>query len=152
MHFITGLAIVDPNFPLYLWCRLLPLASLMLNLLRPSRINPKLSVYKILEGVLDYNRHSISPPGCKVLIHEATTKRKTWNPHGELSWYLWHAPDHYRYYKLYVSKTRSEQITTTVKFYPHKAQILELSKTEEISIAAARLTNTLKMLPLCNTK
>ena len=143
-HFITGLASVDPDFPLHLWCRLLPLASLTLNLLRPSRINPKLSAYEILEGVFDYNRHPIAPPGCKALIHEATTKRKTWDPHGELGWYLGHAPDHYRCHKLYVPKTRSERIATTIKFYPHKAQVPELSKTEEISMAAARLTDALK--------
>ena len=75
-HFITGLATVDPDFPLHLWCRLLPLASLTLNLLRPSRINPKLSAYEILEGVFDYNKHPLAPPGCKALIHEAPTKRK----------------------------------------------------------------------------
>lgn len=34
-HFITGLDTVDLNFPLYLWCRLLPLATTTLNLLRP---------------------------------------------------------------------------------------------------------------------
>ena len=44
-HFIAGLASIDPNFPLSNWCRLLPQAELTLNLLRPSRLNPKLSAY-----------------------------------------------------------------------------------------------------------
>ena len=34
-HFVAGLATVHPSFPLHLWCRLLPLATTTLNLLRP---------------------------------------------------------------------------------------------------------------------
>ena len=44
-HFIAALACTDPNFPMSNWCRLLPRAELTLNLLRPSRLNPKLSAY-----------------------------------------------------------------------------------------------------------
>ena len=44
-HFIAGLCSVDKDLPLHLWDRLLPQAELMLNLLRGSRINPKLSAW-----------------------------------------------------------------------------------------------------------
>ena len=37
---IAGLSSCDPSFPLHLWDRLVPQATLTLNLLRPSRINP----------------------------------------------------------------------------------------------------------------
>jgi hypothetical protein len=40
-HFITGLCSVDPNFPLKLWGKLLPQATITINLLRKSRINPR---------------------------------------------------------------------------------------------------------------
>ena len=46
-HFISGLATVHPSFPLHLWCRLIPFAVTTLNLMRLSRINPKLSAYEI---------------------------------------------------------------------------------------------------------
>ena len=39
-HFITGITSVDQKMPLYLWCRLLPLAFMTLNILRQSRIHP----------------------------------------------------------------------------------------------------------------
>ena len=55
-----------------------------------------------------------------------------------------HAPDYYRCNKLHIPKTRSEQIATTIKFYFRKTRILELSKTEEIFRAAARLIDALK--------
>ena len=42
-HFIATLSNTDPLFPLHLWCRLIDQATTTLNLLRPSRINPRLS-------------------------------------------------------------------------------------------------------------
>ena len=81
-HFVSGLATVNPSFPLHLWCRIVPLATTTLNLLRPARINPRLSAYEFLNGVFDYNKTPLAPPGTKVLVHDAPSNRKTWAPHG----------------------------------------------------------------------
>jgi hypothetical protein len=43
-HFIAGLCSVDLKFPLKLWDKLLPQATITLNLLRKSRINPRMYV------------------------------------------------------------------------------------------------------------
>ena len=42
-HLIAGLSSTDASFPMHLWCRLIPLATTTLNLLRPSRLHPQLS-------------------------------------------------------------------------------------------------------------
>ena len=42
-HFISILCGTDPDFPIYLWDRLLPQTLLTLNLMRASRINPSIS-------------------------------------------------------------------------------------------------------------
>jgi hypothetical protein len=42
-HFVAGLASLDPTFPMHLWCRLIEQCTQTLNLMRPSRINPRLS-------------------------------------------------------------------------------------------------------------
>ena len=44
-QFIAGLASMDPDFQMYLWCQLMPQAETTLNLMRESRINPRLSEY-----------------------------------------------------------------------------------------------------------
>ena len=44
-HFIAGLCTTAADFPLTLWDQLLPQAFLTLNLLRTSRINPRLSAW-----------------------------------------------------------------------------------------------------------
>jgi hypothetical protein len=44
-HFIAGLCSVDLTFTLKLWDKLLPQATITLNLLQKSRINPRMSAY-----------------------------------------------------------------------------------------------------------
>jgi len=69
-HFVAGLAGLDPNFPMHLWCRLCEQCTQTLNLMRASRINPRLSAEAQLNGAFDYNKTPLAPPGTKVLIHE----------------------------------------------------------------------------------
>ena len=87
-HFIAGLASTDPNFPLSNWCRLIPQAELTLNVLRPSRLNPKLSAYAQLEVAFDFTRTPLAPPGTRAIVHEKPTQRRTWAPHGVDGWYI----------------------------------------------------------------
>jgi hypothetical protein len=95
-HFIAGLSSLDPSFPMHLWCRLISQATTTLNLLRPSRINPRLSAEAQLNGAFDCNRSLLAPPGTRVLVHETPANRRTWAPHGVDGWYLGAAPEHYR--------------------------------------------------------
>jgi hypothetical protein len=52
-HFVSGLAWVDPDFPLHLWDRLLPQAEMTLNLLCKSRQHPHLSAAEHYHGMVD---------------------------------------------------------------------------------------------------
>jgi hypothetical protein len=54
-HFIAGRVSLDPAFPMHLWCRLIPQCTQTLNLMRQSRINPRLSAEAQLNGAFDYN-------------------------------------------------------------------------------------------------
>jgi hypothetical protein len=82
-HIIAGLCTVHPNFPLYLWNKLIIQAELTLNMLRGSRMNPKLSARDQVSSVYDYNSTPIGPPGTHVVVHEKSQQRGTWAPHGE---------------------------------------------------------------------
>jgi hypothetical protein len=64
-HFIAGLASLNPAFPMHLWCHLIPQANQTLNLLRPSRLNPRLSAEAHLNGAFDYNKTPLAPPAPK---------------------------------------------------------------------------------------
>ena len=54
-HFISILCGLDPRFPLQLWNKLIEQVNLTLNLLRPSRLNPKMAAEAMLNGPFDSN-------------------------------------------------------------------------------------------------
>jgi hypothetical protein len=54
-HFVAGLCSTNTKFPMHLWDRLLPQVTITLNLLRPSRRNPQILAYQMLEGNYDFN-------------------------------------------------------------------------------------------------
>ena len=81
-HFITILCSTHPDFPLNLWCRLLPQAEITLNMVRPCRSNPKMSAYTALEGEFNYNKTPLTPLGAKVIAFKPPGARQSWAPHG----------------------------------------------------------------------
>ena len=68
-YLLANLAGADPNFPVSEWCQLLPQIQITLNLLRNSRVNPKLSSYAYLFGNYDFNKSPLAPVGTKVISH-----------------------------------------------------------------------------------
>ena len=149
-HFIAGLASTDPNFPLSNLCRLLPQAELTLNLLRPSRLNPKFSAYAQLEGAFDFNRTPLAPPGTRVIVHEKPTPCRTWAPHGVDGWYIGPALDHYQCYRVWIPSTHAECIADTIQFFPTMLRTPTLSHHDATIQAARELTHALQNLNNAN--
>jgi hypothetical protein len=61
-HLIAVLCSTDKYFPMHLWDILLPQAVMTLNMLRTSRINPKLSAATHIFGQYNFNRAPMAPP------------------------------------------------------------------------------------------
>jgi hypothetical protein len=99
---------VDPNFPLKLWDKLLPQATVTLNLLRKSRINPRMSAYAQLNGHFDFNRTPLAPPGTRIIAHEKPDQRASWSPHGLDGYYLGPELDHYRCYQVHITTQKRD--------------------------------------------
>jgi hypothetical protein len=85
-HLIVGLCSTDKSFPMYIWDRLLPYALITLNMIRTSRINPKLSASTHLDGQYSYNRAPMAPPGTRIIAYETPNFRRTWSPRGQYGW------------------------------------------------------------------
>ena len=129
---------------MHLWDRLLPQATITLNLLRTSRLQPQLSAYAHLFRQFDYNSTPLAPPGTRVIIHNKPQQRATWAPHREEGWYIGPATEHYRCYRIYVPKTHSERIADTVQFFPTKVVMPQLSSADTANRAANELINALQ--------
>jgi hypothetical protein len=61
-HFTTGLCSVDPSFTLKFWDKLLHQATITLNLLRKSGIDPRMSAHAQLNGHYEFNWIPMAPP------------------------------------------------------------------------------------------
>jgi hypothetical protein len=81
-HLIAGLCSTDKYFPMHLWDRILPQAVMTLNMLRTSRINPKLSAATHIFGQYDFNRAPMAPPGTRIIAHETPGRRTLQILHG----------------------------------------------------------------------
>jgi hypothetical protein len=88
-HLIAGLCSTDKSFPMHLWDILLPQPVITLNMLRTSRINPKLSAATHIYGQYDFNGAPMAPPGTRIIAHETPNRRRTWAPHGQDGWYIY---------------------------------------------------------------
>ena len=81
-HLKAGLATVDPDGPIHERDSLISKVELTLNLLRASRVNPKLSAWAYLFGQFDWVHTSLVPPGKNVLVHLKSDNRSNWAPNG----------------------------------------------------------------------
>jgi hypothetical protein len=128
---------------MHLWERLLPQAVITLNMLRTSRINPRLSAATHIFGQYDFNRAPMAPPGTRIIAYETPNRRRTWAPHGQDGWYIGPAMEHYQCYTVYVTKNRRERVVETVEFFPEKFTLPFPSAQDLASQAAAELTHDL---------
>ena len=110
-----------------------------LNLLRTSRINPRLSAEEQQNGVFDYNRTPLAPQGIKVLSYEMPSHRASWAEHGEEGWYIGPARNHYQSYKVLIKRTRGVRTPPSLKF----SRIPSNSSTDRMIYAARQLTQAL---------
>ena len=67
-HTISGLCICDESFPSILWFKLIQQSQDTLNMIRTSRVHPKLSAFHVLEGQHDFDRVPFGPPGTRGTI------------------------------------------------------------------------------------
>jgi hypothetical protein len=143
-HFVSGLASVDPDFPLHLWDYLLPQAEMTLNLLRKSRQHPRLSSAAHYHGMVDYNKTVFSPPGCKIIAHEKPSQWQTWEPHDQHGYSLGPTMHHYSCKNVYITSTATKKIVDTLEFFPHNSPMPQISSTDRLLVAANNMTIALK--------
>ena len=87
-HNIVALSGVSATFPLGLWDGLLPQLEMQVNLLRLSKIHPKVCSWTILNGAHDFNRHPLAPLGMEIQMLEHPDKTKTWGVKSKPGYYV----------------------------------------------------------------
>ncbi len=76
-HFISILCGTDTDFPLHLWCCLLPQVEHTLNMLQSAQVALNVSAYAYLWGQHNLNANPFAPLGCKVKAHVKPAVRES---------------------------------------------------------------------------
>ncbi len=94
---------IDDRFPLSLWCHLLKLTELTLNLLRQSQIAPNISAFAHVHGTHDYMRKPFAPIRCAIQTHVKPNDHHTWGTRSEPGFNLGTSMEHHRCFRVYVT-------------------------------------------------
>ncbi len=151
-HIISILCGTEKEFPLHLWCCLLPQAEDTLNMLRTARLCLTVSAYTYLWSQHDYNANPFDPLGCKVEAHVKPTVQETWAPHTAAGYYISNAKEHYRCHQVYITNTKHLRTCETI-FFKHKYLTMPtITPADALIKAADNLVDTiLENLPLNTT-
>ena len=122
-HFIAGLSIGDKDFPTILWCKLIKQAQDSLNILRTSRVHPKILARHCLEGAHDFNRHPWAPPATRATIFNPPETRTSWGSRAIDAWYVGPAWDHYRCLEFQVPSTGGIRTSGQYQLYPQHCEL-----------------------------
>jgi len=142
-HFISNLHGCDTTFPGAQWCRLIPQCEMTLNMLRRSRINPKLSAYTQTFGIHNYNQNPLAPLGTKTFVHERPEQRRSHADHGKIGYVIGPAMHHYRHLEFYIPASRGVRKSDTYVFLPTKFELPASAAADRMTIALEELTNAI---------
>jgi hypothetical protein len=146
-HLLAFLATCDPDFPVAEWDRPLFQAELTLNLLRSSRVNPRLSAHACLFGNFNFNKTPLAPPGTKVVVHLKPDQRASWACHGEEGWCVGPSMEHCRCIKCYLPTTSRERDVDALQFFPKQIPFPQTSTEDCLKQAASEILDVLQKPP-----
>ena len=114
--FLAILAGMEPDLPKYMWEKLLTQTELTINLLRQETLNPRMSAWEYYNGPFDYSATPMGSLGCKIVIHNTSHTRKSWDQRGREGFSIGPAIQNYRYIKAIDGKTKALIITDTAEY------------------------------------
>ena len=133
------------HFPIQLWDKLTGQVQDTLNLMRASRVNPTILVYKTLNRPYDWNRYPLAPLGCKATVYEDGNTRGSWTSIGVDGWYLGPSKDHYRCALYLIPKTRAYRTSGSTEFFPQHCQLPCLTPKQNFRALAEEMTEAINM-------
>ena len=145
--FKSILTSLPKKFSIAYWCRLLTQTDLSVNIVRPCRQNPLLSVWAAMEGELHFDATPVALPGSEMLMHQKPARPSSFGRNARTVWYLSPCLNHYRTLRGILSSTGAERLSDTVKFQHHAIEIPEITPADRILEAARQLDAAIRTLP-----
>ena len=114
------------------------------NLLRFSKIHPKVCSWTVLNVAHDFNRHPLVPLGVEIQMLENPDKIKIWGVKSKPGYYVGTSLEHYRYYWGWTNNTKKTRGSDTVKFKHKYITNPSITTGDAIVNAAQQLTSALR--------
>jgi hypothetical protein len=143
-HFIAILAGIDDKFPLSLWCHLLKPTELTLNLLRQSKVAPKISAFAHVHGHHNYIKRPFALLGIAIEAHVKPEDRWTWDTRSDAGFSLSTLMQHHCCFCVYITKTRATRISNTIYFKHQYITNPTVSLESHVNVAAQQLATALQ--------
>ena len=99
-----------------MWDNLLTQTELTINLLRQATINPRMSAWEYYNGPFDYSDTPLGTIGCKIIIHNKSNTRKSWDQRGREVFSIGPALQHYICIQAIDGNTKELIITDTAEY------------------------------------
>ena len=145
-HLIAGFCTIDTACPATIWSKFIQQAQDSLNMLRTSRVHPKLSAYNVLEGTHDFNKVPWCPIGTRATIFNPPETRTSWGTRALDAFYISPAPQHYRCWQFFVPSTGGVRISGQATFYPQHCEIPRETPADEARRNAEKLIQAIQKL------
>jgi hypothetical protein len=143
-HFISILASVNDNFPLLLWCHLLKPTEFTLNLLRQSRVAPKILAFAHNSSTHNCMQKRFALIGCAVQMHVKPDNHLSWDTRLEPGFNLGTSMEHHQCFRVHVTRTRATRISNTVTFKHQYITSATISPESHVVAAAQQLVMALQ--------
>jgi hypothetical protein len=98
---------------------LLEPTELTLNLLRQSKVAPKISAFAHVHGPHDYMKKPFAPLGCAIQAHVKPEDQRTWDTQSDAGFSLGTSMQHHQCFWVYITKTWATRISNTL-FFKHQ--------------------------------
>ena len=92
----------------------------------------------------------MEPLGCRVIIHEPASNRRSWDFHAIEGFYVGPALHHYRNFTVFPSKPQAIRVSDTVKFRHAYITVPEIKPEDRVIEAIAKLKAEITTLPATN--
>ena len=100
-----------------------------------------------VHGNHSFNKNTLAPVGCKIIIHNRTNEPPSWSNHGSRSFYVDPAIKHYRNCVCFMSESKALQISNTVDFFSTTCADSTMTAAEQLSLIMTDLLAVLKASP-----
>ena len=143
-HLISVWATASPEFPMRMWDHT-EQPEKVLNMMRGSNINPRISAYEQLRGAYNWSKYPLAPFGMRICAYEAPETRSTFGQRCAKGFLLGCSELHHRSWRVVIEKG-GIRVSDTLAWIPNDFVMPGATPTERLETALKEVVRCSKEL------